>query len=83
MREKAERKKPIHEKMKTLRDILSEVQALATVTEDQFEAALTACVADLQAMVDGATGTAPAADPVATVVVTTVGGTVTTCVPQS
>lgn len=66
--------------MKTLQEILTELQALATVSEDQFETALAAVVSDLTAV---AGATAPATDPVATVVVTTVSGVVTTCVPQT
>jgi hypothetical protein len=64
--------------MKTLPEILAEVQALATVTEDQFETSLASVVSDLQAVI-----AAPAADPIATAVVTTVGGVVTTLVPQT
>ena len=67
--------------MKQLPEILPELQALATVTEDQFETALAAVVTDVQALIAAAPATV--ADPVATVVVTTVAGVVTTCVPQA
>ncbi len=39
--------------MKSLQDILSELQALATVSEDQYEAALATVVADLEAYMAG------------------------------
>ncbi len=43
--------------MKTLPEIIVETQALATVTEDQFEASLATVVADLQALVPATTVT--------------------------
>ena len=66
---------------KTPQEILAEIQALATVPEDQYEAALATVVADQQAYI--AALATPASDPIATAVVTTVGGVVTTLVPQS
>jgi len=68
--------------MKTLQEILVELQALSTVTEDQFETALSAVVADLQAVVD-APVVAPVADPVATVETVTDGGVTETFVPEA
>lgn len=67
--------------MKTLSEVLVEVQALATVTEDQFEAALAVAVADLQALVDAPV--TPVADPVETVVATTESGVTETFVPET
>jgi hypothetical protein len=55
---------------KQLTDIVTEAQALATVSEDQFEAALATVVADLQAVIAGTT----AADPVVKVTTTTQSG---------
>lgn len=40
--------------MKQLPDVIVEVQALATISEDQFEAALATVVSDLQALQAGA-----------------------------
>lgn len=68
--------------MNTLPEILAEIQALATVTEDQFEANLAGVVSAVQAYI-AANPSAPAADPVATVVVTTQSGVSTTCIPQA
>lgn len=61
--------------MKPLADIIVEAQALATVAEDQFESALAAVVADLQAY-------APATDPVVSVSITTQNGVVSEFVPK-
>jgi hypothetical protein len=66
--------------MKTLNDVLAEVQALATVAEDQFEADLATVVADLRALVAGSP--APVADPVVSVAVTTQSGAVSEFVPK-
>jgi len=60
----------------TSEQIVAAAQALATVTEDQFEATLVTFVSNLQDFI--AAQPAPAADPVATVVVTTASGVVTT-----
>ena len=58
----------------TLREALA---ALASVPEDQYEAALTQVLADFDAFVAALpTASAPTADPIATVVVTN-------CIPQS
>jgi hypothetical protein len=46
-------------KMKPISEIVTEAQALATVTEDQFEASLATLVADLQAFAAGTTPVAP------------------------
>jgi hypothetical protein len=65
----------------TLREALA---ALASVPEDQYEAALTQVLADFDAFVAALpTASAPTADPIATVVVTTKSGVVTNCIPQS
>jgi hypothetical protein len=69
-----------HKPMKSLPEILTEVQALATVTEDQFEANLATAVADLQALIAAST---TAADPVVSVVTTTQSGVQATFVPQA
>jgi hypothetical protein len=55
--------------MKTLAEILAEVQALSTVTEDQFETTLAGVVTDLQALVD-ATPASPVAPTVVSATVT-------------
>jgi hypothetical protein len=66
---------------KTLPEILTEVQAVDTTSLDSVVAALAQVATDLQAVI--AATPAPTADPVATVVVTTASGVVTTCVPQA
>jgi hypothetical protein len=68
--------------MKNLNDIVSELQAVDTTALDSVVAAIAQAVTDLQAVI-AATPATPAADPIATVVVTTAGGVVTTCVPQA
>lgn len=65
--------------MKTLNDILVEVQALATVTEDQFEASLASVVADLQTVIGAQSPT----DPVVSVTTTTQSGVTAVFVPQA
>lgn len=67
--------------MKSLQDILAEVQALATVSEDQFEASLATAVADLQAVI--ATPVTEPTDVTATVVLTIASGIVTGVTLQS
>jgi hypothetical protein len=63
--------------MKQLSDVIVEVQALSTVTEDQFEAALATAITDLQALSTNATpGTG--SDPITSVVVTQQSGWITT-----
>jgi hypothetical protein len=76
------RKPKHHHHMPTLQSILAEVTALANIEESAFEAAVAQCVTDLNTLIAAAPAT-PVADPVATVVVTTTSGVVTTCVPQS
>lgn len=58
------RKSKKNKEMKTLPEILAEVQALADVAEDQYETALAAVVTDLQAYIAG-TPAAPTATSVA------------------
>lgn len=65
--------------MKTLNDILVEVQALATVTEDQFEPSLATVVADLQAVI----GAQAPVDSVVSVTTTTQSGVTAVFVPQA
>jgi glutamate synthase domain-containing protein 2 len=67
--------------MKTLQEISVELKALATVTEDQFEASLASVVADLDAVI-GATG-GTVADPVVSVATVTASGVKTVFVPQT
>jgi len=65
--------------MKSLTEILAEVEALATVTEDQFEASVATVVTDLQAVI-----AAPVtSDPVVSVTTTTASGATETFVPQA
>ena len=64
--------------MKTLQDILSELEAVEKTELDTVVSAIDQAVADLQALA----GAAPAADPIATIVATTVGGVSSTFVPQ-
>ncbi len=61
--------------MKNINDIIADAQALATIGEDQFEAAVATHVADLQAF--AALPVTPVADPIMTVVITTKAGIVT------
>jgi hypothetical protein len=67
--------------MPTLQSILAEVQAVDTTQLEGVQAALTQIAADLNTLISAPA--TPAADPIATVVVTTASGVVTTCVPQS
>ena len=64
--------------MKSLNDIITELQAVDKTELDQASAAIDQAVADLQALA----GAAPATDPIATIVATTVGGVSSTFVPQ-
>lgn len=65
--------------MKTFTEIRAEFEALATVTEDQYEAALATALADFDATVAGTTPTAP----VATGVVITFSDNSTQTLPTS
>lgn len=66
---------------KTLAEISTELQALSTVTEDQFEASLASVVADLQAFI--AAQPVTAAPTVLTVVVNFTDGTSQTVPPAT
>jgi hypothetical protein len=70
---------------KTLLEIQAEFAAVDLTDLDNAPAALQAANADLAAFITAnpTTPATPATDPIATVVVTTVGGVVTTCVPQA
>jgi hypothetical protein len=67
--------------MKTAQDILAEVQAIDTASLDAVVPALAQVVTDLQALI--AAQTAPAVDPIATIVTTTASGVSATFVPQA
>lgn len=64
--------------MKTLQNIIEELQALDQTELDNVVAGLTQAITDLQAVA----GATTAADPIATIVATTVGGVASTFVPQ-
>ena len=65
--------------MKTLVDVIAELNALDTTELSSLTAAIATAVTDLQAISDAAgTVAAPVEDPVAIVVVTTKAGVVTT-----
>jgi hypothetical protein len=70
-----------HHKHMTSEQIVAAAQALATVTEDQFETTLATFVTNLQAFI--AATPAPAADPIVTLVGTTQSGATVTFVPQT
>jgi hypothetical protein len=67
--------------MKTLNDIIAELQALDQAALDSVVAGLNQAIADLQTI--AASAQAQAADPVATIVVKTQSGAETTFVPQA
>lgn len=64
--------------MKSLQDIITELQAVDKTELDLASAAIDQAVTDLQALA----GATPAADPIATIVATTLGGVASTFVPQ-
>lgn len=68
--------------MKDLNTIVSEAQGLDTTSLDAVVAGINQLVADLQAYI-AANPSAPVADPVVTVTLTTEGGVATVFVPQA
>jgi hypothetical protein len=68
--------------MKSLQDILGELQGLETTTVEGLQAAVAQAITDLQTIVDAAPST-PGADPIVSITTTTQSGVTAEFVPQT
>jgi hypothetical protein len=80
MHHKKGRKHKTHKHMKSLQDILAELQALDTTEVSELEAAIAQTVTDLQAVI---AATPASADPVVSITTTLKSGATETFVPQA
>jgi hypothetical protein len=79
IKKKKGRKPKLNKEMKTLQVILAELQAADVSALNVAQTAVAQTITDLQAYI---AGTPVPADPVATIVTTTVAGVVVTFIPQ-